>query len=61
MNDIMIRVPISRFRREMRKWMRIAQTEDIMITVNGVDTSVIVGVERYNEMVNLKEALESHS
>lgn len=57
----MKRVPISRFRRELRKWMRIAQYEDIMVTVNGVDTSVIVGVERYNEMVNLKESLKDHS
>lgn len=41
-----VRVPLSRFRRELRKWLRVCQDVDVIITKNGVDHLVAVGHER---------------
>jgi PHD/YefM family antitoxin component YafN of YafNO toxin-antitoxin module len=51
MNDP-IRVPHSRYRRELRKWMRVVVHSDIIVTIRGVDAMVMMDATRYEEMVN---------
>ena len=45
-----VKVPITRFRRELRKWIR--KQETVIITRRGVPVAVMLPVERYDEMVH---------
>ena len=36
----------------MRKWLRISKTNDIIITVNGVDMYVVMGIDNYETAVD---------
>jgi prevent-host-death family protein len=47
-----IRVPISRFKREFRKWMRRLQRNEciVIVTVNGVDDVVLLPPKEFEEM-----------
>lgn len=41
-----IRVPLTRFKRELRKWMRVIEEVDVIVTKRGIDFIVAVGHER---------------
>ena len=41
-----IRVPLTRFKRELRKWLRVSEEVDVIVTKRGVDFIVAVGHER---------------
>lgn len=41
-----IRVPLTRFKRELRKWLRVSEEVDVIVTKRGVDFMVAVGHER---------------
>lgn len=45
MSDI-VRVPVTRFRRELRKWLNIAQRVDIIVTKRDVEQFVVVSHDR---------------